>query len=52
MIFFIEYFLLALCRNYRVERFMLIATTGKNAKTRKIRFSVNQSSHLLFNTKL
>jgi hypothetical protein len=37
---------------YRVERFVLIATTGKNAKTLIIPFSINQSSHLLFNNKL
>jgi len=32
-----------------VERFVLIATTGKNAKTVYPFFSVNQTSRFLFN---
>jgi len=48
MIFFIGIFLLALCHNYQVEKFVLIATTGKNAKTPINRLSLNIFSHLLF----
>jgi hypothetical protein len=36
---FSDNFLFALCHYYLVERFELIATTGKNAKTQKIPFS-------------
>jgi len=41
-------FLFALYYNNLVERFELIATTGKNAKPRIIRFPINQTSHLVF----
>jgi len=37
-IFVFHIFLFALCHNYLVERFALIATTGKNAKMQIIPF--------------